>query len=138
MWTISLPLAVPVSTNKWFFLNLNQYKNAHHRTLTKAKKEFIQRVAPLLKDVPKLDRILIAYSLFTPDHRKVDVANVCCIADKWFSDTLVEAGKLVDDNRKLLPMIAFCDGGVDNINPRVDATIHSIGPNCDISIVDGR
>lgn len=137
MWVIDLPLAVPVSANKWFFLNLNQYKNAHHRTLTKAKKAFVDRVAPTLKDVPKLDRILIAYSLFTIDNRRIDVANVCVIADKWFSDTLVEAGKLSDDNRKILPMIAFRDGGIDKSNPRVEATIHSIGPNCDISIVDG-
>lgn len=138
MWTISLPLAVPVSSNKWFFLNLNHYKNAHHRTLTTAKKEFMKRVRPLLHEIPRLERILIAYSLFTPDKRKIDTANVCSVVDKWFSDALVEFGKLEDDNCKILPIVAFRFGGVDNINPRVDATIHSIGPNCDISIVDGR
>lgn len=137
MWTFNLPLAVPISSNKFMMLNLNVYRNAHHQSLDKAKKEFTKRVAPMLKELPKLDRILIAYSLFTPTKRSVDTANVCSIVDKFFSDTLVHAGKLEDDNCKILPIVAFRFGGVDNINPRVEATIHSIGPNCDITITDG-
>ena len=137
MWTIELPLAVQVSSKTWFMLNLNVYRNAHHRTLDKAKKEFTERVMPLVKHLPKLDRVLIAYTLYTPTQRSVDVANVCSIVDKFFSDTLVKAGKLEDDNRKILPIIAFADGGIDNINPRVEANIHSIGPNPDITITDG-
>jgi hypothetical protein len=137
MWTISLPLAVPVSTNKWMMLNLNVYRNAHHRTLDKAKKEFTARVKPLVQHLPKLDKILIAYELFTPTKRSVDTANICTIVDKFFSDTLVHAGKLEDDNCNILPMVAFSFGGVDNTNPRVDAHIHLIGPNTDITISEG-
>jgi hypothetical protein len=137
MWTVQLPLAVQLSTNKWFMLNLNHYRNTHYRQLNQAKELFTQRVKPLLKDLPKLDRILIAYSLFTPNKRNVDTANVCSIVDKFFSDTLVEAGKLEDDNCRILPIVAFRFGGVDSANPRVEATIHSIGPNHDITIIEG-
>lgn len=137
MWTVNLPLAVPISAKKWFFLNLNVYRNTNRFDLDKAKKAFTARVAPLLDNVPQLERILIAYSLFTPTKRSVDTANVCSIVDKFFSDTLVHTGKLEDDNCKILPIVAFRFGGIDNINPRVEATIHSIGPNADITITDG-
>lgn len=137
MWTINLPLAVQVSTKKWWMLNLNVYRNANFRTLDKAKKEFTDRVKPLLKDIPTLERALIVYSLFTPTKRLVDTANVCSVVDKFFCDTLVSAGKLEDDNCKVLPIIAFRWGGIDTKNPRVEATIHSIGPNTDIYVDDG-
>ena len=137
MWTIDLPLAVQVSSRKWMMLNLNVYRNTHHTTLAKAKIEFTDRVTPLIKHLPKLDRIMIGYSLFTPTKRLVDTANVCTIVDKFFSDTLVHAGKLEDDNCKILPIVAFRYGGIDNINPRVEATIHSIGPYADIEITEG-
>jgi hypothetical protein len=119
-------------------LNLNHYRNADFRTLDRAKKEFTERVKPLVKDLPKLDRILIAYNLFTPNKRLVDTANVCTIVDKFFSDTLVHAGKLEDDNCKILPIVAFRYGGVDIDNPRVEANIVPIGPNADIELIDDR
>jgi len=119
------------------WLNLNVYRNAHHRELDAAKKEFTKRVLPLVEDLPKLERVLIAYILYTPTKRSCDVANICTIVDKFFCDTLVKAGKIADDNRKILPIIAFRDGGVDNTNPRVDALIHSIGPNTDLTLTEG-
>lgn len=137
MWTVKIPLAVQVSSKKWWKLNLNEYRNTHHTVLNKAKTEFGERVGPLLKEIPKLDRILIVYSLFTPDKRRVDTSNVCSVVDKFFSDTLVHAGKLEDDNCRILPIVAFRFGGVDTNNPRVEATIHSIGPNTDIYVSDG-
>ena len=137
MWTITLPLAVPVSTKKWMMLNLNVYRNAHYRDLDKAKKGFADRVFPLVRDLPKLDKVLIAYSLFTPNKRTVDTANVCSVVDKFFSDVLVSAGKLEDDNCKVLPTVAYSWGGIDIDNPRVEANIHPLGPNTNIFIGDG-
>lgn len=136
MWVVSLPLRVQISANNWFPINLNAFRNAHNRTLGTSKKSFEDRVIPLLADLPEIDRVLIAYVLYTPDNRKVDVANICTIADKWFCDTLVKAGKIKDDNRHILPILAFRDGGIDKNNPRVDAVIHRIGPKADIVLVD--
>jgi len=137
MWTIKLPLAVQISAKKWWKLNLNVYRNEHYQTLNKAKEAFAERVSPMVQHLPKLDRAMIVYSLFTPDKGLVDTANICTVVDKFFSDTLVSAGKLEDDNCKILPIVAFRFGGVDTINPRVDATVHLIGPNTDIYVSDG-
>lgn len=131
MWTIKLPLSVLVSKNKWFVLNLNHYRNAYFRQLDKAKKEFKERVTPLVRHLPKLDqdgvKIQITYVFYAPKGVVPDLANVCCIVDKFFSDVLVEAGKLEDDNPKVLPHIRFSFGGVDRGNPRVEAIIEPFG-----------
>jgi hypothetical protein len=137
MWTINLPLGVQLSTKKWWMLNMNVYRNADFRTLNSAKIAFKDRVTPLLGAVPKLDRVLIVYTLFTPTKRLVDTANVCSIVDKFFCDTLVSAGKLEDDNNKVVAHQLFSWGGIDTNHPRVEATIHSIGPNFDICVTDG-
>jgi hypothetical protein len=118
-------------------MNLNVYRNADWRTLAAAKVEFTERVTPLLKAIPKLDRVLIVYTLFTRNKALVDTANICTVVDKFFSDALVKAGKLEDDNCKILPIIAFRWGGVDKNHPRVEASVHSIGPNTDICVTDG-
>lgn len=137
MWTINLPLAVQVSSKKWMMLNLNVYRNTHHRELAKAKIEFTERVKPLLKDVPVLERIIIQYNVFSATERLLDVNNIVSVVDKFFADTLVRAGKLPDDNRKFITHTLNGFGGVDRDNPRVEAIIHPIGPNTDIVIVDG-
>lgn len=137
MWTIQLPLSVQIGRDSWFPLNLNHYRNAHYRELSAAKVSFNERVKPLVGHLPILDRAIIAYTLFVPDARPRDVGNVCSIVDKFFCDVLVKAGKLADDNRMILPIIAFGDGGIDRHNPRVEANIHLIGPNPDITIDNG-
>lgn len=132
MWTIALPLGVQLSTNKWFPLNLNHYRNTHYRDLNKAKELFAQRVLPLVQDLPKLERVAIGYSLYIRDKRRVDLNNVISIVDKFFSDVLVEAGKLEDDHCRILSMTGSRFGGIDFDYPRVDATIQLIGPDADI------
>lgn len=137
MWTINLPLGVELKPNKWWMLNMNVYRNSNWRKLAAAKIAFSERVTPLLSGIPVLGRILIVYSVFGSSKRLFDTANVCSVVDKFLCDTLVDAGKLVDDNYKVLPIVAFRFGGIDTTNPRVEATIHSIGPNTDICVTDG-
>ena len=107
-------------------LNMNHYRNAHHRTLSKAKIEFHDRVKPLALTLPKLGKVKITDDLFTPNKRKVDVANVCSIVDKFFRDVLVNTGRLEDDSCSLLLSVEYRFGGIDVNNPRVDATIISV------------
>lgn len=126
MWHISVPIFVIVTKKKKFWLNLNQYRNAHHFTLDKAKKKFKTIVTPKLSNIPFIDKVRISYILYAPNERKRDVANVCSIVDKFFSDCLVEAGKLEDDDWQYLPLIAYGWGGVDKLNPRVDVIIEKI------------
>lgn len=126
MWTVITPTSVMVTKKKRFQLNLNQYRNVHHHTLDKAKKEFAEIVKPRLANLPQFQRVRISYWLFAGTHQKCDVANICSIVDKFFSDCLTAELKLPDDNYDHVPMVAYGWGGVEKGNPRVEVVIEQI------------
>jgi hypothetical protein len=118
---------VQTSVNKVFILNLNNYRNAHHFTLNKAKKLFNDEVEPLLQGINKrFKKFELVYTVYKNDERKCDVNNICSIVDKFFCDVLVEKKIIVDDDYKHLPQSTFKWGGVDAENPRVEVEIIEI------------
>ena len=125
MWTISLPLRVAVSKNKEFALNLNQYRNAHFHVLNKAKSEFTDIALKLIQEagIPTLAQVTLEYIVYPGTRQLCDVNNICTVVDKFFSDTLVEAKIISDDNYKFVPESRFRFGGIDRENPRVDVVI---------------
>ena len=129
MWTISLPLRVAVSKNKDFALNLNQYRNAHFHTLNKAKVDFTELALKLIKEagIPKLAQATLEYIVYPGTRQRLDVNNVCSVVDKFFSDALVEAKILDDDNYQFLAESLFRFGSIDRENPRVDVIVRSVG-----------
>ena len=130
-WTITLPWKIPLSTNKDFPINLNHYRNAHYQELNKAKINFKELVSPLLGSVLCMESCSLHYVIFPPSKRECDISNVCSIADKFFSDTLVSSGKITDDNFKVIPNISFSYGHVDPLKPRIEVTITPIGKTLD-------
>ena len=125
MWTIQLPLRVPVSKSKVFYLNLNQYRNAHFQVLDKAKKAFDREVRPRLAGIPKLTKLTLEYILYPGTAQLCDTNNILSIEDKFFSDSLVNAGVLEDDNYKFIADSKFRFGHIDRENPRVDVIVRS-------------
>lgn len=126
MWTIPLPLAVPITSKKDFSLNLNQYRNAHYQILNKAKIRFDETVRDFLRGIPGMKACSIEYVLYPARHGVCDVSNVCAVVDKFFSDTLVNAGLIPDDNYNVVVSVSYRFGGVDKACPRVEATITPI------------
>lgn len=126
-WTIPLPWKIPLSKNKDFPVNLNYYRNACFQELNKAKINFKELVSPLLGSVLCMESCSLHYVIFPSSKRECDISNVCSIADKFFSDTLVSSGKITDDNFKVIPNISFSYGQVDPLNPRIEVTITPIG-----------
>ena len=120
---VSVPISVPVSRNKRFSLNLNQYRNAHHQVLSKAKNNFQEIVAPVVRGLPQYDTVTFVYTLFTSSEQLVDTGNVCSIVDKFFSDVMVNCGRIKDDNRKIVLGSIYLYGEVDRVNPRCEVTI---------------
>jgi len=121
---IKLPLFVPINkSGKKYYLNLNKYRNTHYQTLNKAKVVFKEIVQNDINKLPSLDVIEINYLLFTGTKRLCDISNICSIVDKFFSDALVECGKLEDDNYLFLPKVSFEFGSIDKDDPRVEAHI---------------
>lgn len=125
-WLIELPTFIQVNHKTRFPLNLNHYRNAHFHVLNKAKSLFHEQVKPLVAHLPYIEHIKISYVLYCKTKKDQDVANVCCIVDKFFSDTLVEAKRIPDDCWKNLPGVEYVFGGIDPKNPRVEATVYKL------------
>lgn len=122
---IDLPIRVPLQTkkSKYFYLNLNLYRNAHFYILDQAKKTFENMIWNQLDSLPKFKNIEITYILYPGSDRKVDVANICCIVDKFFCDTLVHKGIIEDDNYNVIKKINYLFGKVDKHNPHINVTL---------------
>lgn len=122
--TLNLPFSVPQTKKKNFHLNLNVYRNAHFLTLSKAKVTFEKTIADAVKRLPLMDHIiLIEYVQYPPTKRLSDNANICSIVDKFFSDAIVNAGIISDDNYTILKKVSYEFGSTDPVNPRVEARI---------------
>ena len=112
--------------DKYFYINLNQYRNADFFTLNKAKALFKEMVQDQINQLPAFEWVTMKYILFPGSYREMDTNNVCSIAEKFFSDALVESGKLEDDNYQFLKETTFSFGEVNPQNPRVE--LHLSGP----------
>lgn len=123
-YSVRIPTYVHVSKKNQKAVNLNVYRNLHHHHLNTQKKNFADEVMPLLRGKPKAQRVWIHYTIFAPSNRRLDTMNIGSIADKYFSDTMVEAGLLPDDNTDHLVLSTFSFGGLSKMDGHAIATIH--------------
>lgn len=123
--TVSVPtyLKYGIKKPKTFALNLNVYRNTHFQTLNQMKIKFEEAVKSIIDKLPQMTKVKLTYTLFFGSNRSVDTSNVCCIVDKFFSDCLVNAGKLIDDNINVISEVSYRFGGVDPKNPRCEVTL---------------
>lgn len=130
MYLISSPLKIPTNKGirakqKFFILNLNNYRNANFMVLGNVKTLYTEIMIPLIKEkVPvKLGAIDVSFTYYAPTKRKFDTANITSIHEKFFMDALVESGLLSDDNHTIVNRSIHMFGGYDKENPRVDVKI---------------
>lgn len=126
MYRIYSPLCIFVGKKK-VYLNLNEYRVLHYRTLNTAKVNYKLALSNQIRKIPKLTPpIKITYTVFKGDKRNCDVGNICSIHQKFFEDALVELGKLPDDNHNNIPVVEYRWGGVDKLNPCVEIMVEEI------------
>jgi hypothetical protein len=70
-----------------------------------------------------LGKVRFVYTFYPRTKAISDVANVCSVVDKFFSDTAKHAGVIPDDNYTILPELIYRFGAVDKLNPRVEVHI---------------
>ena len=122
IYTIKLPTHFYKKRPSIKSLNLNVYRNLHYMALNVQKRKFHSLVAPLLKDIPKLHKINLHYDIYVNSKRKIDLMNVGSIVDKYFSDTLVSCGIIIDDNTKYIDHVSFSFKGIDTNYANVTIT----------------
>lgn len=123
-----LPIKINKSKKKKVLLNLNTYRNAHYQTLNYMKKEFKRIFTERYGKFPgpPMEKCFLEYTIFFPSARRTDLSNVACIVDKFESDCLVELGYIVEDNREVVDLIYYRDGGIDRENPRAELKVTEI------------
>lgn len=129
IYNIRVPTSIQTSGGKKgkFYLNINKYRNAHFQQLNKAKQMFKEQVTPLLKDLPKFDKIRLRYTIYAGSLTDFDLNNVASIVDKFFSDTLTELGIIEDDNKDIVLSVTTVFGGVIKGDPHAMVRIRPIG-----------
>lgn len=126
MWIVDLPLSLDVGAKKQVALNLNVYRNLHPYLNNKAKVAFKELALPLLKGIPRQEKIHLHYEFFAPNKARRDLMNVVSVVDKFFSDALPEAGVIDDDHADIVVSTSSAFGGVDKTNPRIRVTIFPV------------
>ena len=120
---INSPLSVPISKNKKFILNLNNYRNAHYNALNIAKKAYLKIIGDQLIKLHFVEKAKVRYKLFPGTRRRTDIGNVISIHKKFFEDAIVDAGIISDDDYKHIIASSESFGEVDKKNPRVEIVI---------------
>ena len=124
-----LPMRIPINKRGGMeSLNLNIYRNLQHYKSNAIKKNFAKLMLPKVKKLPKMDKIKLHYQVFPKTKGRLDTMNVGSVVDKFFSDVLVEAGIIPDDDYSHVVFNSFEIGPVSPANPRVVVTITEINP----------
>lgn len=105
-------MRIQTSRKKQTALNLNIYRNLHHRSNNALKVKFKELAEKRLKGMPQLGRIRLHYSICPKSKRRLDIGNVGSIVDKFFSDVLTESGIIEDDDFTRLDFVSFGFGGL--------------------------
>lgn len=105
---------------------MNTYRNENRFALDTAKVNFKAHMSEQIAELPVFNKIRITYVIYPGTKHLSDVGNMGVVIDKFFSDALVELGKLHDDNYLYVPELVFRMGMVDPSNPRAEIFIEEI------------
>jgi len=132
-----LPLFVEIprkrSSNKKFYLGLNQYRNAHYMILAQAKEAYKGLVSDAYFyccNLPGKGRLRpppykFCYTVYPGNARSFDLGNVLPVVGKFAEDALIALGVISDDSYKIIRSIEYRIGEIDRKNPRVELEITS-------------
>lgn len=126
-------MRIQTSKKKMTALNLNIYRNLHHRSNNALKVKFKELAEKRLEGIPQLGKIRLHYSICPKSKRRLDIGNVGSIVDKFFSDVLTESGIIEDDDFTRLDFVSFGFGGIAE-HEHVLVTITEIEERTDMKL----
>ena len=116
-FVVNVPLRVMVG-KKGFACSMNNYRNANHHILNQAKIEFQKQVQQQIFSLPQLNKVKIHYEFWYQDKRVHDLDNSLSVIAKFFSDSLVGAGIIKNDDYHHITQISSTFGGICKDNPK--------------------
>jgi len=126
--TAPLFIDIPRKTmkDKRYYINLNVYRNLHHRVNGQLKKAYLEAVREQLEGISIETPVEITYKVYKPTRRTLDKMNVVSITSKFLLDAITELGCWVDDNDDHVKTETILPTEYDKNNGRVEVTISTV------------
>ena len=107
-------------------LNMNTYRNLHHRTSNDAKKAYTKLISEQLIGLDIQTPVEITYKVYKASNRRLDKMNVISVVSKFLLDAITEYGCWEDDNDMYVKTETILPTELDRVNPRVEVIIKEI------------
>ena len=112
--------------DKRIALNMNTYRNLHHRISNDAKKAYSEALREQLKDLSIQTPVEVTYKVYKGSKRRLDKMNVVSVVSKFLLDSITEYGCWEDDNDDYVKTETILPTELDRENPRVEIIIKEI------------
>jgi len=112
--------------DKRIALNMNTYRNLHHRISNDAKKAYSEALREQLEGLVIQTPVEVTYKVFKASKRRLDKMNVISVVSKFLLDSITEYGCWEDDNDDYVKTETILPTELDRENPRVEIMIKEI------------
>jgi len=107
-------------------LNMNTYRNLHHRVNNNAKKVYFEELREQLEGLSIQTPVEITYKVYKASKRRLDKMNVVSVVAKFLLDAITDYGCWEDDNDDYVKKETILPTELDRDNPRVEIIIKEI------------
>jgi Holliday junction resolvase RusA-like endonuclease len=112
--------------DKRIALNMNTYRNLHHRISNDAKKAYSEALREQLKDLSIQTPVEVTYKVYKGSKRRLDKMNVISVVSKFLLDSITDYGCWEDDSDDYIKKETILPTELDRENPRVEIIIKEI------------
>jgi len=112
--------------DKRIALNMNTYRNLHHRISNDAKKAYSEALREQLEGLSIQTPVEVTYKVYKGSKRRLDKMNVISVVSKFLLDSITEYGCWEDDNDDYVKTETILPTELDRDNPRVEINIKEI------------
>ena len=112
--------------DKRYYINMNTYRNLHHRVNGILKKKYLEAVRGQLQGISIETPCEITYKVYKPSKRRLDKMNVISVTSKFLLDALTELGCWEDDSDDYVKTETILPTEYDKNNGRVEILIKTI------------
>jgi Holliday junction resolvase RusA-like endonuclease len=112
--------------DKRIALNMNTYRNLHHRISNDAKKAYSEALREQLRNLSIQTPVEVTYKVYKGSKRRLDKMNVISVVSKFLLDSITDYGCWEDDNDDYVKTETILPTELDRENPRVEIIIKEI------------
>ena len=123
---LSVTLPRKTVKDKKIYLNMNTYRNLHHRISNDAKKAYSEALREQLEGLSIQTPVEVTYKVYKGSKRRLDKMNVVSVVSKFLLDSITEYGCWEDDNDDYVKTETILPTELDRDNPRVEIIIKEI------------